>query len=664
MRTCPRTPATLAPLAVPLLLALLSAAPLSAQQAGAVEVLPARAAVTAGEKTQFRAVVRDAAGKEMPGAGVHWLATPFDIAGADTLGRVTTYRPGQAYVLAIAGGKVGIGVLEIAERPPARLSIEAPEGTRAVVAATLQLEAAAATEIGDPVRAPPVTWRSLDARIAEVSPAGLVRALAPGRAHIAAQAGALTAETTVTVRANPVRSLAVSVPAAPARVGDVVALAATARDAAGEAVRDVPARWSVAGPGASLEPDGRFVASRPGLYPVVASVGGVAASAAIRVLPRTDPRRLEAVAHAPLPPGVQAAELWPVGDVVYVSTIAGTVYVFDVSNPAAPGLADSLVVDARLINDVSTTPDGRIGVLSREGASSRRNGLVFFDATDARHPRIVSEYTEGISGGVHSAFIYQHYVFATDDATGSLRIIDFSDPRAPRQVARWEIPRETSGPYAVEFLNVTPERYLHDVYVQDGLAYLAYWKDGLVILDVGHGIKGGSISAPRLVSQLKYSHAELYPPGFMAGSHSVFRHGRYVFLADESYPGTVDLASRERFTTRGLVHVVDVSDLERPRKVAQYDPVEFGAHNLWAEDGLLYIGAYDGGVRVLDVSGELRGELREQARVIGSLYTGSLAGYRPNVALAWSAIPHNGHVLASDINTGLWVAKLVGAPTP
>ena len=125
-----------------------------------------------------------------------------------------------------------------------------------------------------------------------------------------------------------------------------------------------------------------------------------------------------------------------------------------------------------------------------------------------------------------------------------------------------------------------------------------------------------------------------------------------------------DLFSREQFVTRGLLHVIDVADIEHPRKVAEYDPVEFGAHNVYAEDDLLYIGAYDGGIRVLDISGELRGNLREQGRVIGSLYTGSLEGFRPNMALIWSAIPHDGFIFASDINTGLWVAQVSSPPVP
>ncbi|MGH7644134.1 MAG: Ig-like domain-containing protein [Gemmatimonadales bacterium] len=639
--------------------------PLIAQQVATVEVSPARAEVVAGGNTRFRVVARDSAGRPVTTAPTVWLATPFDIAAADSTGLVTTFRPGRVSVFAIVGGKPGIAVLDIRERAPTRLAVSSYGGETTVVGGALQLAPSAYTEIGDPVPAGAVRWRSLAPQVATVSAAGLVTGRAPGVTTIVAEVGALSAGLAVQVRANPVRAIRITPVPGPVRTGDVVVLRARLTDAAGKPVTGVPVRWSVSGPGAAVYADGRFVASEPSAYPVTASVGDRSAFTTIQVGPRSDPRTVEAVAHVPLPArDVEGGEIWLAGDVAYVSTIAGAVYVFDIANPAAPAVTDSLIVDARLVNDVMTTADGRIGVLSREGASNRKNGLVFFDASDPRHPTVLSEFTETVTGGVHSAFVYEHYVFATDDATGSLRIIDFQDPRRPLQVGRWEVPRAVSGPYAVEFLNVTPERYLHDVYVRDGLAYLAYWRDGLVILDVGKGIKGGSVASPTLVSQLTYNHAELYPPGFIAGTHAVFPSGRYVFISDESYSGTLDLMSRERFTTRGRVHVIDVSDLERPRKVAEYDPVEFGAHNLWVENDLLYIGAYDGGIRVLDVSGELRGDLRAQGRVIGTLNTASLQGYRPNMALTWSAIPHRGHVFASDINSGLWVAKVSQPAVP
>ncbi len=55
--------------------------------------------------------------------------------------------------------------------------------------------------------------------------------------------------------------------------------------------------------------------------------------------------------------------------------------------------------------------------------------------------------------------------------------------------------------------------------MKDGLAYLAYWRDGLVILDVGNGIKGGSPENPKLVAQYRFNHNELYGNG-LAGRHA------------------------------------------------------------------------------------------------------------------------------------------------
>ncbi len=67
---------------------------------------------------------------------------------------------------------------------------------------------------------------------------------------------------------------------------------------------------------------------------------------------------------------------------------------------------------------------------------------------------------------------------------------------------------------------------------------------------------------------------------------------------------------------------------------------------------------------MLDVSGELRGDLMAQGRETGSLWTGSSQGYRPNLPMAWGAQPHKGHIYVTDMNSGLWVARLTPAPVP
>jgi hypothetical protein len=70
------------------------------------------------------------------------------------------------------------------------------------------------------------------------------------------------------------------------------------------------------------------------------------------------------------------------------------------------------------------------------------------------------------------------------------------------------------------------------------------------------------------------------------------------------------------------------------------------------------MGDYQGGLRVLDISGELRGDLLRQGREIAHVITADSQGVRPNAPNTWGAIYRNGLIYAPDINTGLWVVKV------
>jgi hypothetical protein len=444
-----------------------------------------------------------------------------------------------------------------------------------------------------------------------------------------------------------------------ARTGDVIRFSAGAKDAGGGAIKNATARWSVSGDGATIDPDGAFVAARPGAYVLTASVGDQSSVATVVVSPRNVERDLELVGRVKLK-DIQCAEQWMFGNYLYVSTIWDQVQVYDISDPKNPKLTDTIKVDARIINDVSVTADGKIGVLTREGASNRKNGIVFLDTSDAAHPKVISEYTETVTGGVHSAFVDSHYVYLTDDSTGSMRVIDFKDVKNPKEVARWQVEGKTKGAIdnALTGGQFSEGRYLHDVQVKDGLAYLAYWRDGLVILDVGAGIKGGSPEKPQFVSQIRFNHNELYGDGWLAGTHEVYRYKNYVFVGDEVFPPQFNIYAKGRIPARGVLHVVDVSDILNPRKVAEYAVPEGGAHNVWVKDDVLVMGYYGGGGRALDVSGELRGDLYAQGREIARLWTGDPEGFRPNVPFAWGARQFGDNIFFNDINSGIWIMKL------
>ncbi len=78
--------------------------------------------------------------------------------------------------------------------------------------------------------------------------------------------------------------------------------------------------------------------------------------------------------------------------------------------------------------------------------------------------------------------------------------------------------------------------------------------------------------------------------------------------------------------------MVDVSDIHNPRAVAYYEPKDGGTHNVWVAGDTLYMGDYQGGLRVLDISGELRGDLLRQGREIAHVVTADGQGVRPQRA--------------------------------
>ena len=188
---------------------------------------------------------------------------------------------------------------------------------------------------------------------------------------------------------------------------------------------------------------------------------------------------------------------------------------------------------------------------------------------------------------------------------------------------------------------------IHDTFVRDGLAFVCAWNTGLIIYDVGHGIRGGSPSAPAEVSRI-------VPPqgavsGFTGSIHNAWwfhnpvrGESRYVFLGQEG-PGVIGSESR------GDISVVDVSDLEHPQAVATFGLAGSGTHNFWVDEPaqVLYAAYYNGGVVAIDVSGTLSGNLA--ARLISEVRPGG-----PDSTYTWGVQVANGWVYASDMESGLW----------
>lgn len=632
-----------------------------------VIVSPANPIVQAQDTIRLKAEAVDAQGRPVPNATIRFLGAGSFEGKVDPDGLV---HSGSTGTIAVSAVGIVAGTAPVIQRvevrmvagPATRVSVERDE-VKLVVGQRFTPRATAYSATGDR-RDDRITWKSSAPAVVRVAENGLLTAVAPGRATITAGAGAASAAIRVEVVANAITSLTVTPASAERRTGDVIRFGATPATAGGRAVSGLTPTWTFAPGHGVIDQDGAFVGYEAGTYTITATLGSRSADAVVTLTPRDVRRPAQVVGRLPRTQ-FSTEEVWlhPTRPIAYLGTGGGgdRMYTIDISNPAAPTLTDSLIVNTRRVNDIMTTPDGRFLVFTREGASDRRNGIVIASLEDPAHPKKISEFTEGVTAGVHSAFVYRQekfgtHVYLTNDGTGAFHVIDISDPYNPKEVAQWKTERPEAG------------RSLHDVDIQDGLAYLSYWNDNLVILDVGNGVKGGSPSKPVLVSQYRYNLNDLYRqveaaggPGFIRGTHTAWRHRNYVFIADEVFPASGVQGAKDASAGRayGRLQVIDVSDMEKPKSVAFYEPEFGGVHNIWVAGDTLYMGAYNGGFRAFDVSGELRGDLRAQQREIVHVNTADMSGRVQNAAMTWGVVVRDGLAYVNDMYNGLWIVRIV-----
>ena len=306
----------------------------------------------------------------------------------------------------------------------------------------------------------------------------------------------------------------------------MVQLVATARRANGTAVADAPITWSytytpddtTAAPGGpGIIDHGRFAANAPGRFTLLAQSGNAIARTVIDVKPRDVRRRITVTGRGNVNT-THTSDLWPwTGkdgrDYCLVGTWGGDGYalVFDITDMNNIVKTDSIQIDARTINDVTVSPDGRYGVLSREGASNRVNGVVILDLANPAHPKIASTFDQELTGGVHNMFATNDHLFAISGGQKYV-IIDVKDIYKPKYVSEYR----------------HPNARIHDLWVHDGIAYSAQGGVGAVVVDVGNGKYGGTIEKPKLITTFPISSGHEIYPYFQKSTGKI-----YLFLGDE-----------------------------------------------------------------------------------------------------------------------------------
>jgi hypothetical protein len=313
---------------------------------------------------------------------------------------------------------------------------------------------------------------------------------------------------------------------------------------------------------------------------------------------------------------------------------------------ASPLIVDSLKIpDAARISDIQVADDAKLLVVSTEPVPG---SLLVYDLTDRAKPALLSRFTNAnTNSGVHTAEVQRVngrlYAFLSTDnraeARSKLVIVDITDSRAPVEV----FAREMGLPF------------IHDVYVRDGILFTMLWNDGVEIFDIGGGGRGGTVASPVSISKFLTVGGRVHNGWWY---HEPSGPKRYLFVGEEA-PGTGGPG-----TASGDIHVLDVSNLSAPREVAFYTVEGAGTHNFWMDEarGILYAAYYNGGVRAIDVRGDLESCATSEkgsdgrcdlVRMNREIATGLLdAGV--NVFI-WGVQVAGGRVYASDMFSGLWI---------
>lgn len=444
---------------------------------------------------------------------------------------------------------------------------------------------------------------------------------------------AVTSEPTVEISALTITTATASV-----RQGDVLQLDVQTLDPSGQPITGLPVEWSVSPSSRGfVDAAGRLVGYGTGDVTVTASYGAHTDTHAVSFSGRGLTGNATQIGTAAVTDR-HTSDLWVHGSHAYTGTwgqraSSGTplfgnqLNAWDVSNPASPVRTHTLTVEARTVNDVKVRADGALAVLTHEGSNDGLNGVTILDLADPAVPVEVSRFTTGLESGIHNVWIEGDYAYLVVDGNGNgMRVLDLSTPSAPRIVASF---------YA-------GSSFLHDIYVRDGIAFLSHWNAGLILVDVGNGIVGGSPTNPVEISRI----------GDLGGqTHNAWYWPEtgYIFVGEEDY------------STPGHMRVIDASDLANPLVVGTFTVPGTTPHNFWLDEDneVLYLAWYENGLRALDVSGTLIGELDRQGReFFGVLYDGVGSGCAsPSGTCSWAPQLHNGLVYVSDMNAGMVVLQ-------
>lgn len=277
-----------------------------------------------------------------------------------------------------------------------------------------------------------------------------------------------------------------------------------------------------------------------------------------------------------------------VEDNIVLAVTEGCFSTIDIQNPTKPEVLATVEIPGAAAHDAKIEGDlvaaGSQGDEERNdgdepGANIENIGTHFYNVSDPTDPQYLSTFPVP-PGGVHNQYIEDDVAYLCREVPfndSALIIVDVSDPENPVEIARWAV--EDEHPELDQ-----PTNFLHDVYIKDDLAYLAYWDAGCRVLDVSDPSDPVEVSwfavspdADDPVSgtfdevfddpESEFSQRALGLPG-QIHSVKVSPDNNFVYLGTEVFLGPA-----------GGMSIWDVSDLQDPMKVSEIDPPDVDISN-------------------------------------------------------------------------------------
>lgn len=384
-------------------------------------------------------------------------------------------------------------------------------------------------------------------------------------------------------------------------------------------------------------------------------------------------------------PARQYGEIDVEGNIAYVAALWSGFAIVDITDATQPRTLSFTPVLPAYVADIKAASGGDLVILGLQGsaASGARAlapvpggvpvpvpvplrtpylvGLQAWDATDKAEPRLAGHIY--VDGGCHMVSVLEQggeeyaYCAPNDNTVRVFHLARQGQAVVFEPVSIWS-PGDLSE---VVTYKVSPTRaqFTHDMTAQldpltgEAVMFVSFWDLGVHVVDVSDPAE------PKLL-------------GKWAGEDATLWGGRIHTAMATLIDGKRVVVTIPEYADIPAVFVLDATDYGAMRLLSEWTahadgdygerPALFSTHNFQLVDGKVYLAMYHGGVWVLDIRAP------EKPVPLGYF----LPAGEPGVGLGlvssgvvpdtWDVVVANGHMLAVDIPTGLYVLNFEGDP--